>query len=406
MEYHTPRPKVDERPTAYADRVGRWYLSRFPAKKALGQYFTPIPIAQFMAHLITPPGNPVRVLDPGSGVGILSCALCEGITHDVDLVVYEVDPDLMDCLETCLRYVQAWMKARRRTLVFRIVAGDFVLSHAGVLESKPQPMLDMFDQAPPSKNGLFDLIIANPPYFKLNKSDPRARAAATIVHGQPNIYAIFMAIGVTLLKENGQLVYITPRSYAAGSYFARFRSYFFSRARPVAIHLFDSRRDVFGEVLQESIILLAERSSQDGPVTITSSNNAADFAHLVRRSLSLSEVLNDEYVLHLPISEQNDQIMAIVRAWGFSLHDYGMKISTGPVVPFRAVSLISGIGTVPETHVPLLWMQNVKPMQVTWPLARKGQYLLRAGAEKLVLPNRNYVLLRRFRARKSINSRG
>ena len=39
-------------------------------------------------------------------------------------------------------------------------------------------------------------------------------------------------------------------------------------------------------------------------------------------------------------------------------------------------------------------------MQTTWPLRRhKKEYVLRDGAERLLVPNRNYVLVRRFSAK-------
>ena len=138
--------------------------------------------------------------------------------------------------------------ARGRHLKFKVIRDDFVMARGGALLS--------------SDAAEFDVVISNPPYFKISKSDPRAQAAAAVVHGQPNIYAIFMAISAALLKPEGQLVCITPRSYSAGNYFSRFRDYFFARMRPRAIYLFDLRRDVFSDVLQESIILLAERFSK------------------------------------------------------------------------------------------------------------------------------------------------
>jgi adenine-specific DNA-methyltransferase len=81
-----------------------------------------------------------------------------------------------------------------------------------------------------------------------------------------------------------------------------------------------------------------------------------------------------------------------------------MEISTGPVVPFRAVPLISKTGEVPRQHAPLLWMQNVTPMQVEWPTAAKGkeQYIaINDDARPLLVSNNNYVLLRRFSAKEA-----
>ena len=76
-----------------------------------------------------------------------------------------------------------------------------------------------------------------------------------VVHGQPNIYALFMAATAALLRKGGEFLFITPRSFASGPYFRLFREKFFANIRPVGVHVFGSRREAFGrdEVLQESI---------------------------------------------------------------------------------------------------------------------------------------------------------
>jgi len=74
-----------------------------------------------------------------------------------------------------------------------------------------QPSL--FGAAPSS---LFDLAIMNPPYFKVRKDSESARAMAHVVHGQPNIYAFFMAVAVDLLRDGGELVAITPGVTSTG----------------------------------------------------------------------------------------------------------------------------------------------------------------------------------------------
>jgi len=384
MTLGEPQPFPDELPSAYAYRIGQWYVSWSRLDKALGQFLTPLAVARFMAQLIPTQTGLMRVLDPGAGIGILSCALCEVLDSDVELEAYEVDETLADYLDICLAYAQVWMKSKHRYLSYTVLRNDFVLTQANALNSPVEKP--------------FDLVISNPPYFKLTKADARARAAEQVVHGQPNIYALFMAVSAALLRPGGYSVFITPRSYAAGQYFSRFRRSFFSQMQPRAFHLFESRRNVFNEVLQESLILLAERSTQTQDVRLSSSSNL-DFSSIMRRTKAIDAILGQDGVLHLPLSERDDAITDIVRSWTGHLHQYGMEISTGPVVPFRAVNLVMPTGHVPTTHAPLLWMQNIKPMSCHWPIPHKGQYLALEGADKLLLPNQNYVLLRRFSAK-------
>ena len=48
-------------------------------------------------------------------------------------------------------------------------------------------------------------------------------------------------------------------------------------------------------------------------------------------------------------------------------------------------------------------MNHVRPMRTTWPLGRrKKEYFRRDGAERLLVSNRNYVLIRRFSAKEEL----
>lgn len=409
-----PTPRENESPTSYADRMGRWYAAWTPneRKKHFGQYLTPIEVAYFMAGLSRPTGECVRVLDPGAGAGVLSCALLEILSAEtasrsVHLEAYEADVDLAKHLEACLFYAGSWLKDRGIGFSFKVCTDDFVLAHAEALWQEPR----LFRTESQEKK--FDLVISNPPYFKIPKSDARARAAASVVHGQPNIYMLFMATSAALLKQAGELVFITPRSYAAGPYFRRFREVFFSMMKPETIHLFGSRTEAFGkdEVLQENSILHARRldnwskASSAATVQVSHTTGVRDLATPTRRNVQLQEILDlqsKDKVLRIPIADRDDEIARVVNEWTGSLHAFGMEISTGPVVPFRAIAFIYPSGKLPTTHAPLLWMQNVTSMCVEWPrhTTRKEQYIIISDTSlPLLVPMKNYVLLRRFSAK-------
>ncbi len=398
-------PFENERPTAYADLLGQWYAPSCKAehKKRFGQYLTSKPIADFMARLVTPTDKPtVRILDPGAGTGILASSLCEALSTKsrnltaIQLTAYEIDEQCCNLLRRNLGYLKTWLGKRGIELAFEIVQKDFVL--------------DNQDAAPQE----YDVVISNPPYFKIRKSDKQAQALSFIVHGQPNIYPLFMMVSAMLLREGGELVFITPRSYTAGPYFRKFREEFFTRILPVAIHLFDSRDKAFSrdEVLQENVILKGRRmstwqESSDAASTlidISSSRGVGDLDEAKSRQVPVSRVIGwstENKILHIPTSEKDEEVMWSVDSWPNTLESCGLKASTGPVVPFRNTEFLRHKGDEAVSSVPLFWMQNVSQMEVKWPLPHLGkeQYLEhseKSRKKKLLHPRGNYVLIRRF----------
>ena len=67
----------------------------------------------------------------------------------------------------------------------------------------------------------FSHIIMNPPYKKMAKSSKQQQMLRVSGIEVPNLYAAFLALGARLLAAGGQMVAITPRSFANGPYFRR-----------------------------------------------------------------------------------------------------------------------------------------------------------------------------------------
>ena len=231
-----PMPTAGSTPVEYAEALGEAYLSfsRHNHRKNEGHYVTPGAIARFMADYSTYSEPHLRVLDPGSGTGILSAAVCEaacnGTVKSLHVDAYETDP-LLACLTGfVLSFACNWLDQRGIALTFEARHGDFVLDNASVLQSTTNANGQRAVTGGTSTG--YNLVISNPPYFKIGKDDPRAVAWTSVVHGQPNIYALFMAISAELLSESGKLVYIVPRSFASGTYFRRFRGSLLPTRRP------------------------------------------------------------------------------------------------------------------------------------------------------------------------------
>jgi adenine-specific DNA-methyltransferase len=405
-----------ERPSIIADKLGANYSNSAndDHKKLFGQYLTPINVADFMAGLVsTKLGTHVDILDPGIGSGILSCALIEKIALDykqvssIRLVAYETDSALIPIIQNTLEFLTKWLLNHNIGFMYEIRLKDFVLEKAFVLDDDPS--LFTSDQSDEDKE-FFDIIISNPPYFKISKDDPRARATARIVHGQPNIYALFMAISARLLKPQGELIFITPRSYVSGPYFRSFREFFFVEMLPLQFHLFESRTEAFDRdaVLQENVILHAKRNGKkrdDAKIIISFSNGSNDLHKSQQRKLPLSRAINlssANKVVFLPTNENDDRILSTVDSWKGSLDSYEMEISTGKVVPFRTIEFLSTSGDISNGDAPLIWMNSIRNFDILWPYERKSkpQYI-RVSDETLPLLNinGNYILLRRFSAK-------
>lgn len=401
-------PILNELPSHFADRLGVYYAKSVNQehKKSNGQFFTPVEIAGLMGTFTENDADTIRILDPGCGIAILTCALLEGHADKnenlerVDLVVYETDSELISYTKKSLDYLQEWLEQQKISFHYSLHTTDFILDNADCLTDNGN--LFSITTEP------FDIIISNPPYFKLPIDDKRAIAAKAVVNGHPNIYAIFMAISARLLKEKGELIFITPRSYASGSYFKLFREYFFKIIEIDNVHLFVSRKDTFNrdKVLQETVIIKGTRKEKTDPrhnVIVSSSQGLKDIATPETKSFKLKELIDlssNEKILYLPTSDFDESILTVFKKWSGNLNKYNIQISTGPVVAFRSREYIQENfenGTV--FLAPLFWLHNVKQMILEWPIIKpeKGQYVrIENDSKAILIPNKNYILLRRF----------
>ena len=397
-------PLAGERPAQYAERVGKVYAeaSIQKDKKHKGQFFTPLAISEFMGGLATPSGKKnISVLDPGCGLAILSCTLIEHLVKEeapehISLALYETDKKVVPLTEDVLSYLKVWCQERDVNLDCELNESDFVLEKCECLDGADTIFGDMFGSE------RFDYIISNPPYFKLAKDDIHTRSCASIVDGQTNIYALFMAICSKLLAEDGQMIFITPRSFASGRYFQSFRDFLFQHISIDLIHLFNTRKDTFAkdEVLQELVIMRMVPVGNSERITVSYSQGISDLTHPYQKEYAASEIVNvssEEKVVYLPVDGRDEAILSLFRSWDGNMEKYGIKISTGPVVAFRAYDFI--MSEPGEDTVPLYWLHNVVKMLCDHPVRKKdkGKYIkVTPETRAALLPNKNYVLLRRF----------
>lgn len=401
------QPKDGENPSAYADRVGQNYANSTPAdsKKKKGQYFTPLSISMFMSTLANTPSEELSILDPGCGCGILSSCLIEHLALNyhikrIQLTTYETDDDIIPYTKSVFLYLQVWLSQLNIAFEFEILTDDFVLAHSECLSHTPTLFReDMISE--------YDYIISNPPYFKLSKDDIRVKSSISIVDGQTNIYALFLAISCKMLKESGQMIFITPRSFSSGRYFRLFRKFFFSNVTIDFIHLFNTRNSTFAkdDVLQELLIMSCHpnNSNQNQNIKVSFSESSKDLDKSYVKAFPGKDIIDNnssERILYLPVCSNDESVLNLFKSWDGTLAKYNIQISTGPVVAYRQEEFLT---KEEETNtVPLFWSHNVSKMLCDQSAEKKNrcQYI-KLGQESIsyLIPNKNYIFLRRFSAK-------
>ncbi len=381
-----------------AEQQRQFHATTLPrTRKERGHFGTAPAIADFMVGMFTDiPQGPVRILDPGAGVGTLSAAVCQRIRQQRNrrhliFELYENDPKLISLLEKTMTHCKKGLRDAGHEMNFVIRVEDFILAN---IEHS------LFEVSP---EAAFDLAILNPPYFKVRKESAHARALKHLVHGQPNIYAFFMAVTADLLREQGEMVAITPRSYFNGPYFKRFRKWFFDRMTARQIHIFESRTEAFQEeeVLQENVILLAEKRGRPKDVLITSSVGR-NLQQVDRHALPYTKVIENstgDHLVRVATSVLEQEIVQAVDGLSHRFRELPFKISTGPVVTFRSSKFLHWMRS--EDTAPLLWMHNVRPFVTRFP-PKNGKpmhILVSDESNRLLLPAMRYVLLKRFTAK-------
>ena len=358
-----------------------------------GQFATPSQAARTMASLVEPATEELRVVDPGAGAGTLMLALVVAAVEtggcrrlSVDLV--ETDQRALGLLETAVEAAHLVAEAHGLELATRIIDDDFC------------------DASGWAKGRKFDAAILNPPYMKLGASDP-CRGMVRRHHGVdcPNLYAAFLAVAVALLRDGGQLVAITPRSFANGLYFTDFRRQLTDAASFRRVILFDRRDRVFqsSSVLQETVIFSMLKSAPGAGdlVRLETWSDHLSGPHEVHDVPHGDVVLTNDPHRFINLPGGPDVIRAAERvaALPADLQSLGLTVSTGPVVDFRCRDFLTTAHA--DGSVPLIYPANVKKAGVEWPLEiRKPQgFKVAPQTRRWLFPNGHYVLVKRFTAK-------
>lgn len=219
-------------------------MTRFMTKaapsteKLRGGYYTPAPLADFIAEWVSASGG--RLLEPSCGDGRILRALAARSRDRSDIDAVELLADEAAKAE----------------------ASSGVPVHRG----------DFFGWFTPSKWGRYDGVAGNPPYIRFgNWPEPdRLRAMAVLerVGLKPsrltNAWLPFTVSSVEALRAGGRFGLVLPAELLQVSYARQLREYLVRHCTDLVLISF--RRLVFHDVLQEVVLLLGVKG--DGPAVM------------------------------------------------------------------------------------------------------------------------------------------
>lgn len=169
-------------------------------EKANGVVYTPRTMAEYLAKemvkhkAIDNASNTIRILDPAIGKGELVFALLKAISpssNQIEVVGYETDANV--CEETTAELLHAFPNVK-----ISIKNEDFLVA------------------VEKHTTGLFDYVIANPPYIRtqiMGSDKARELSSKLGLSGRVDIYYAFIVCTNSVLKDDGIAGYITSNKF-------------------------------------------------------------------------------------------------------------------------------------------------------------------------------------------------
>src|SRR5574344_377633 len=327
-------------------------------KENYGQYFTPYPIAQFMASLFPVTNKDINLLDPGAGIGVLTCAFLERMKNEkwnvknVNITAYDIDASLHDTLKENISLAATSFKNSN----IEVLNADFL----------DKSSFDFLWKI----NKKYTHVIMNPPYKKIQTCSKERGEARAFGLETVNLYSAFLGAAIALTEENGYIVAIVPRSFCNGVYYKPFRQFILKNCSIKHIHLFESRNEAFKDesVLQENIIIMLQKETPQMEVTISYSENAT-FQNMKTLSVPFNQIVNPEdkelyFNIPMQINESYSTPPACI-----SLKQLGIQVSTGPIVDFRLKYFLHK--EYADALIPLIYPVHLRNYKFDWPKESK-----------------------------------
>lgn len=368
------------------------YLHLVPEemRRALGQVMTPLPIVRYILRTAgyRADGDILdrTLCDPACGSGVFlveavrtylgalrrtGVPLAEWYPHVLSHFV-GIDVDPLACLYARFNLglllapaLLSWRQANPRR-----PPGPLPVHQRDTLETLAAEIGDL-GRTPLPLIGAFDFVVGNPPYRKVSPLSPVLREVfQDSLYGHPNAYGMFLHAGIEMLRSEGRLGYIIPRSMLSGLYFQNLRRMIEQRTCLEELSLLAERKNVFPQVLQGTMIIVFQKLAAGGtrdadrPVRTSVIRTAAELgnggpAYVTAAAAQVTRQMNGTTVWFVSAQERTysllDKIIGRHPLLGGPM--VACPARTGPIVWNRVKPLLRLRGG--DGRLPLVWATDV-----------------------------------------------
>ena len=332
-----------------------------------------------MAMYFTPPGLTLRLLDDLEGMGVDFAArtfcdpACGGaaflapIASRMRLVLKRRGVPPREILTRMTSQLSGVDKDR----VLCELSRHFLLMvlYEDILAARATPAFqiehgDSF-QLLADRGGTLDVIVSNPPFRKMSAEEAGSYRGAVgeVLQGQPNIYGLFMAMSVKLLRPRGVCALVTPTSFLSGEYFGRLRGFLRDNSTIAAVSVLSDRDGVFLGVQQETAITVLEKPKAGTKPLPEAAISVVD-REGVRVPLGSTRLPEGSLAWPIPRIETDAELIRRVSLLKHRIVDYGYRARIGGFVWNRDChETYATLADVPKGRrariVPLLWSSDI-----------------------------------------------
>lgn len=152
------------------------------------------------------------------------------------------------------------------------------------------------------------------------------------LHGHANLYTLFLDLAARWTQPGGVVAFITPTGFLGGEYFKTLRAVLAKEMPPIAIDLVLSRKGVFSEVLQETLLAAYCRAGRPRRVPVNVLSLVDEFQAAISTTGYFSLPRNPSSPWLIPRTQRQAALIRRMNHMPYRLHDYGYTVSTGPLV--------------------------------------------------------------------------